>query len=145
VLHGKERKSKTVVNPGQYIAVSNIMTLSTQDVRVLEDFSDCTDIGTVNPFSVPGGVQVVLIDQNGDVHDIDDDLAAGIGGFIELTGDDALVYVEDVPANSTLRVMVKFQPSDALGIIGLSCINHEILVDADSDEIRRASAGLVIE
>ena len=145
VLHGKERKRKTVVNPGQYIAVSNIMTLSTQDVRVLEDFSDCTDIGTVNPFSVPGGVQVVLIDQNGDVHDIDDDLAAGIGGFIELTGDDALVYVEDVPANSTLRVMVKFQPSDALGIIGLSCINHEILVDADGDEIRRASAGLVIE
>lgn len=133
------------MNPGQYIAVSNIMTLSTQDVRVLEDFSGCADIGTVNPFKVPGGAQVVLIDENGDVHDIDDDLAAGIGGFIELTEDDALIYVEDAPANSTLRVMVKFQPSEALDIIGLSCINHEILVDAEGNEIRRASAGLVIE
>lgn len=145
VLTGKELRNKTVVNPGQYIAVSNIMTLSTQDVLVREDYSDCTDIGTVNPFSVPGGVQVVLIDPDGNVHDIDDDLAAGIGGFIELTAGDALVFVESVPANSTLRVMVKFQPSDELGIIGLSCVNHEILLDQNGEEIRRASAGLTVQ
>ena len=91
------------------------------------------------------GVQVVLIDPDGNVHDIDDDLAAGIGGFIELTESDALVFVEEVPAGSTLRVMVKFQPSDALGIIGLSCTNHEILLDENGDEIRRASADLTIQ
>jgi hypothetical protein len=145
VLVGKERRQKTVVNPGQYIAVSNIDVFSSQDIWVLEDFSDCTEIGTVNPFSVPGGVQVVLIDSNGDVHDIDDDLAAGIGGYITLTEEDALVHVEDVIAGSTLRVMVKFKPSDALGIIGLSCINHEILLDETGEELRRASAGLIIE
>jgi hypothetical protein len=145
VLTGKENKKKTVVTPGQYIAVSNIMTLSTQDVLVQEDFSDCTDIGTVNPFSVPGGVQVVLVDPDGDVHDIDDELAAGIGGYIVLNPTEAWVFVEGVPAFSTLRVMVKFQPSDELGIIGLSCTNHEIVYDEDGEEIRRASADLVIE
>jgi len=145
VLAGKEGKKKTVVTPGQYIAVSNVGTLSTQDVTVVEDFSDCLEIGTVNPFSVPGGVQVVLIDPNGDVHDIDDDLAAGIGGYIELNETDAVVFVENVPAYSTLRVMVKFQPSDELGIIGLSCTNHEIVLDQDGNEIRRASADLVIQ
>lgn len=145
VLEGKEGKKKTVVTPGQYIAVSNVGTLSTQDVTVVEDFSDCLEIGTVNPFSVPGGVQVVLIDPNGDVHDIDDDLAAGIGGYIELNETDAVVFVENVAAYSTLRVMVKFQPSDELGIVGLSCTNHEIVVDQNGDEIRRASADLVIQ
>lgn len=145
VLIGKEGKKKTVVTPGQYIAVSNIGTLSTQDVLVQEDFSNCTDIGTVNPFSVPGGVQVVLIDPDGNVHDIDDELAAGIGGYIVLTPNDAWVFVEDVPAFSTLRVMVKFQPSEELNIVGLSCTNHEIIFDENGEEVRRASAGLVIE
>jgi hypothetical protein len=144
VLTGKEGKKKTVVTPGQYIAVSNIMTLSTQDVLVQEDFSDCTDIGTVNPFKVPGGVQVVLIDPDGNVHDIDDELAAGIGGYIVLTENDAWVFVEGVPASSTLRVMVKFKPSDELGIIGNECTNHEIVFDEAGEEIRRASAELII-
>jgi hypothetical protein len=143
-LTGKEGKNKTVVTPGQYIAVSNIMTLSTQDVLVQEDFSDCTDIGTVNPFKVPGGVQVVLIDPDGNVHDIDDELAAGIGGYIVLTENDAWVFVEGVPASSTLRVMVKFKPSDELGIIGNECTNHEIVFDEAGEEIRRASAELII-
>ena len=88
---------------------------------------------------------MVLIDPDGNVHDIDDDLAAEIGGYIELTENDAWVFVEDVAAFSTLRVMVKFQPSDELGIIGNECINHEIVFDEAGDEIRRASAGLIIE
>jgi hypothetical protein len=145
VLLGTEMKNKTVVTPGQYIAVSNIEVLSTQDVLVQEDFSDCTDIGTVNPFKVPGGVQVVLVDPDGDVHDIDDDLAEGIGGYIILNPDDAWVYVEDVPVGSTLRVMVKFQPSSELGIIGNTCTNHEIVYDENGEEIRRDSADLVIQ
>ena len=147
VLWGQENRKKTVVTPGQYIAVSNINTLSLQDIWVLEDFSDCSEIGSVNPFSVPGGVQVVRIDADGKVHDIDDDLALGIGGFIELTADDALVHVEDVPAGNTIRVMVKFQPSSELGIIGNTCTNHEILFFDDpknENEIRRASADLII-
>jgi len=88
---------------------------------------------------------VVLIDPDGNVHDIDDELAAGIGGYIVLTPNDAWVFVEDVPAFSTLRVMVKFQPSEELNIVGLSCTNHEIIFDENGEEVRRASAGLVIE
>jgi hypothetical protein len=147
VLFGQVNGKKTVVTPGQYIAVSNIKVITEQDVWVVEDFSDCTDIGSVNPFKVPGGVQVVLIDANGDVYDIDDDLALGIGGFIELTDDYALVHVDAVPAGSTLRVMVKFMPDRKVNI-GDSCTNHEILFDEYPDdpgvEIKRASAVLTI-
>jgi hypothetical protein len=147
VLFGQVHGKKTVVTPGQYIAVSNIKVITEQDVWVVEDFSDCTDIGSVNPFKVPGGVQVVLIDANGDVYDIDDDLALGIGGFIELTDDDALVHVDAVPAGSTLRVMVKFMPDRKVNI-GDSCTNHEILFDEypgdPGEEIKRASAVLTI-
>jgi hypothetical protein len=133
VLFGKEGKKKTVVTPGQYFAVVNIGVLSTQDVWVQEDFSDCADIGSVNPFKVPGGVQVVIVDANGDVHDIDDDLALGIGGSIVLTPDDVMVHVEDVPAGSTLRVMVKFEPSNDLDIIGKPCTNMVILYEEICD------------
>ena len=93
VLLGKALAKKTVVNPGQYIAVANVEVSYAQDVWVYEDFADCVGegrLGEVNPYSVPGGVQVVLIDPNGNVHDIDDDLAAGIGGSIALTPDDVL-------------------------------------------------------
>ena len=143
VLYGDVKRKKTVVTPGQYIAVSNIEVSTTHDVWVVEDFENCTDIGSVNPNKVPGGVQVVLIDENGDVWDIDDDLAAGIGGSIDLYATYALVHVEDVPAGSTLRVMVKFKPSDQVNI-GDSCVNHEILLDGDGEEITRASAVLTI-
>jgi len=141
VLLGKELRRKTVINPGQYFAVSNIEAIQDQDVLVEEDFSDCLDIGTVNPFSVPGGVQVVLIDASGDVYDISGDLANGNGGYIDLQSDRAFVYVENVPAGSTLRVMVKFKPLDELDMIGRSCTNYEILVDEDIS----ASAVLTVE
>mgnify|MGYP003572181689 FL=1 len=141
VLLGKQLRRKTVINPRQYFAVSNIEVIQDQDVLVREDFSDCTDIGTVNPFSVPGGVQVVLVDASGDVYDIGGELANGNGGWIELYPTYADVYVENVPAGSTLRVMVKFQPLDELGMIGRSCTNYEILLD---EEIS-ASAVLTVE
>ena len=149
VLYGEVKKSKTTVNPGQYIAVSNIDVSVEHDVWILEDFEECTDIGSVSPNKVPGGVQVVLIDADGVVWDIDDDLALGIGGSIELEADYALVHVEAVPAGSTLRVMVKFKPHDTVGI-GNSCTNHEILYDADpfgisaGIELSKASAVLTI-
>jgi hypothetical protein len=147
VLYGKVTKKKTVVTPGQYIAVSNIDVTVEHDVWILEDFEDCTDIGSVNPYSVPGGVQVVLIDADGNVWDIDDDLAAGIGGSIALEPTYALVHVESVPVGSTVRVMVKFAPHDEVAI-GDSCVNYEILYDADpfgnGIETDRASAVLTI-
>ena len=144
LLFGDEKKTKTVVTPGQYIAVSVIDVLEEQDVWVEEDFSQCLEIGHVNPNKVPGGVQVVRVDSNGDVHDIDDDLAAGIGGSITLNPTNAVVHVEDVPADSQLRVMVKFQPNDDLGMIGLTCENFENLLDVNGDTIDSASAMLTI-
>jgi len=144
LLYGKERGKKTVVNPGQYMAVSVVDVPDLRDVWVVEDFSDCTDLGTVNPNKVPGGVQVVLIDANGNVHDIDDDLAAGIGGSINLLAGSAFVHVEGVPAGSQLRVIVKFQPSDELDIIGSACTNVEQLVDEAGEVVTEAAAGLAI-
>jgi hypothetical protein len=144
LLYGNEKGKKTVVTPGQYMAVSVVEIPDERDIWVVEDFSDCTDIGTVNPNKVPGGVQVVLIDANGDVHDIDDDLAAGIGGSIILEAGSATVHVEGVPAESQLRVLVKFQPSSELGIIGYECTNTEQLVDATEEVMSEATADLEI-
>jgi hypothetical protein len=144
LLYGNEKGKKTVVTPGQYMAVSVVEVPDERDVWVVEDFSDCTDIGTVNPNKVPGGVQVVLIDANGDVHDIDDDLAAGIGGSINLEAGSAMVHVAGVPAESQLRVLVKFKPSSELGIIGSECTNAEQLVDAAGELMSEATADLEI-
>lgn len=148
VLYGKELGKKTAITPGQYIAVSEITNLKAQDIWVKEDFSDCVDvdgIGLVNPNKVPGGVQVVLIDPDGYVDPIDGDLANGIGGSIQLESDYALIHVQDVPVDYTVRVMVKFQPFSDLGMIGRNCTNHEILLNADGEEIGRSSAVLVVE
>jgi hypothetical protein len=145
VLLGKQTRRKTVINPGQYIAVSNIKVLVSQDIWFKEDFSDCTGIGAIKPARVPGGVQVVLITKDGDVKAIDGELARGIGGSIELTSDYALVHVENVPANSVLRIMVKFHPHDNLGMIGMTCTNHGIILHEEMQEIVRGSAELTIE
>lgn len=147
VLLGKQLGSKkTVVNPGQYFAVVNVDVPVEQDVLVEEDFSGCLGIGTVNPYSVPGGVQVVLIDESGDVYQIDGDLANNIGGYIELSADNVKVFVEAVPAGSTLRVMIKFKPSNALDIIGDFCTNTADISEGEESPVDvTASAGLVIE
>lgn len=149
VLLGKQLKKKTVINPGQYFAVSNVYVPKEQDILIKEDFSDCLDIGTVNPASVPGGVQVVLTTSDGNVHELSGDLAQGIGGSIQydFNAGTVLVLAENVPAESVLRVMVKFQPSNALGIIGMSCTNHEIALDPidQQHEITRDSETLVIK
>lgn len=143
VLLGDEKKNKTVVNPGQYIAVSTVDVPYTQTVTVFEDFSECLDIGTVNPNKVPGGVQVALILSNGDVLDIDDDLALGNGGSIVLTDNDATVVVENAPEGSQVRVMVKFQPTDELGVIGNECTNTQSATGDDATV--SATADLTIE
>lgn len=143
LLYGQEKRKKTVVTPGQYIAVSVVEVPVERDIRVVEDFSDCTDIGKVKPNKVPGGVQVVLVDANGDVHDIDDDLADGIGGSISLGTGSAIVHVEGVPAGSQLRVLVKFQPSRQAEI-GDACINVEQLVDEAGEVMSEATAVLEI-
>jgi hypothetical protein len=144
VLLGKENPKKTVVTPGQYIAVSNVFVPFEQTIWVEEDFSDCLDIGHVNPNKVPGGVQVVLVLNNGDVIDIDDDLALGIGGSIDLGDTSATVHVEDVPAEATVRVMLKFGPNHEPDMVGLQCTNVERLLGEDG-QIAEASAVLVIE
>ncbi len=151
VLLGKENKKKTVVTPGQYIAVSNVFVPVEQTIWVEEDFAECVgdgNIGHVNPQSVPGGVQVVqvvLVLENGDVIDIDDDLAIGIGGSIILGTTSATVHVEDVPAGATVRVMLKFGPNHDPGMIGFNCENIEKLLDEDGVSFAEASAVLVIE
>jgi hypothetical protein len=145
VLLGKENPKKTVVTPGQYIAVSEVTVVTEQTVWIEEDFGDCLEIGDVNPRSVPGGVQVVLVLANGDVIDIDDDLALGIGGSIILDATSATVHVDVVPAEATLRVMLKFGPNHEPGMVGLECTNVEKLLDDIGGTIAEASAVLVIE
>jgi hypothetical protein len=156
-LLGELKGKKTVINPGQYIAVSLIDILKEEPITVTEDFSDCSDasvnfIGNINPPKAPGGVQVVLILANGDVLDIDDLLAAGIGGSITFGDaggsalpDSAIVSITDWNALGTalgiadlnpemgqLRVMVKFQPNDRTTppLIGTSCTNIESVSNA---------------
>ncbi len=144
-LLGDEKRKKTVVNPGQYIQATSITVLVDQDVWMTEDVSSCSVIGSINPNKVPGGVQVVRIDgTNGDVIDIDDDLAAGIGGSLTLTGTIVDVHVDDVPAGDTIRVMVKFQPSNELGIVGQECTLTSEVLDVDDNVVDSVEADLVI-
>ena len=143
-LLGDEKRKKTVVNPGQYIQATTITVPTEQTVWFEEDVSSCSDIGTINPNKVPGGVQVVRIDTDGNVFDIDDDLVLGIGGSLSLDGTIVSVHVDDVPAGDTIRVMVKFQPSDALDIIGNECTLTANLLDTDDNNIGSATANLII-
>ena len=50
-----------------------------------------------------------------------------------------------MPADSVLRVMVKFHPHDNLGMIGITCTNHGIILNEEMQEIVRDSAQLSIE
>ena len=159
-LIGDEKGKKTTINPGQYMAVSLIDILKEEPVTVMEDFSDCSDasdnfIGNINPPTAPGGVQVVLILMNGDVLDIDDILADGIGGSITLDDlggstlpDKATVDITDWnaigqelgiadldPEMGQLYVIVKFQPDDRTNpdMIGVTCTNTEMIMNNDGN------------
>ena len=145
VLLGDVKGQKTVVNPGQYIQATTITVPTEQTIWFEEDVSACSEIGTINPNKVPGGVQVVRIDTDGNVFDIDDDLALGIGGSLTLTGDIVEVHVDDVPAGETIRVMIKFKPSNELGIIDKSCSLTANLLDDQDQIIDSATVDLFIE
>ena len=145
LLGDQKGNKKTVVNPGQYIQATSITVQSQQDVWFNEDVASCSVIGTINPNKVPGGVQVVRIDgTTGDVFDIDDDLALGIGGSLTLNGTLVEVHVDDVPAGDTIRVMVKFQPSNEINIIGESCTLTSEVLNVHNQVINSASADLTI-
>lgn len=136
-------------NPGQYMAVSTVKVFSDQGVTIEEDFSDCTlntSISEVNPQKAPGGVQVALIEPDGDVFEISGDLAKGIGGSIDLDLENgkALIEVDEVEDGSTVYAIVKFAP----GLKGESfvseqmCTNVESLLDSNGAAIASTTADL---
>lgn len=103
----------TSYNPGQYYAVSTVNVLT--DVNMLtieEDFSDCTDIGTLNP--VKGGGKVVIVQVGPDdldevAYQILDAKSPEVSVSIE--GDVATVILGPQEAGTTILMYVKFGPA----------------------------------
>jgi hypothetical protein len=98
-------------NPGQYYAVSTVNVLVDVDTLTIEeDFSNCTDIGTLNP--VKGGGRLVVVQVG---PDDPDEVAYQIydakSPEVSFDGDVATVSLEDQKAGTTILVYVKFGPA----------------------------------
>ena len=150
ILEGKlttGKNPKTTVTPGQYFAVSKVEVVEGQTVWIEEDFEECIPIGDVNPRTGKGGVQVVLEDpQTGILTPIHGPLWDGIGGSIVLGATSAEVHIDDVPDNTNVYVLVKFQPKSTVvpPLIGTECENFERLFDSDMNLLNEASATLLV-
>jgi len=88
VVHPKNDKVRSY-NPGQYYAVTKVtLNAPIDEISIWEDFVDCTDrnqsgdknnnvaaVSIVNPKKAPGGAAIVVVNPNGDVLDLSDELA----------------------------------------------------------------------
>jgi len=81
VVHPKNGKVKSY-NPGQYYAVTKVTLEGPIDaISIWENFVECTDrdgepvVSIVNPKKAPGGAALVVVNPNGDVLDLSDELA----------------------------------------------------------------------
>jgi hypothetical protein len=96
-------------NPGQYYAVSTVNVLVDVDMLTIEeDFSDCTDIGILNP--VKGGGKVVIV-QVGPDDEVAYQILDAKSSEVLIVDDVATVSLEDQKAGTTILMYVKFGPA----------------------------------
>jgi hypothetical protein len=136
-------------NPGQYYAITKVNVTANIDVlKIWEMFGDCTDrtgddaddllpsMGEMNPDKVPGGAAVVIVDPDGNVFDLSDELAeSGALTKSDENGngrtDDAHAELGHIEKGSMVLMYVKFAPGlrgediDELADEDLMCTNSE--------------------
>ena len=125
-------------NPGQYYAVSTV-TVS-RDVEMLtieENFSDCTDIGTLNP--VKGGGKVVIV-QVGPGDEVAYQILDAKSPEVSISDDVATVILGPQEAGTTILMYVKFGPAlkGEEWVEELTCENTTsawVVADPDEEDI----------
>lgn len=134
-VHRNDKFSNT--NPGAFYALTTVVVTSNlSSVTVSENYDQCTDDGKgILKFvskKITRNVKVTIADPNGDVTEITDDLY-DIPNAIMADINSADIDIdlgEDIPAGSTIYVLVKFQDNlkgkDApSGIFDDMCDNNE--------------------
>ena len=143
-VHKNDKFSNT--NPGAFYALTTVVTTSNlSSVTVWEDYELCTnpdgDVETdedgILKFvskKITRNVKVAIADPNGDVTELTDDLYDSVGGEIEAGVNSAHVLIDqEIPADSTIYVLVKFQDNlkgfdTGDGIFDDMCHNTETVV-----------------
>ena len=143
-VHRNDKFSNT--NPGAFYALTTVVTTSNlSSVTVWEDYELCTnpdgDVETdedgILKFvskKITRNVKVAIADPNGDVTELTDDLYDSVGGEIEAGVNSAHVLIDqEIPADSTIYVLVKFQDNlkgfdTGDGIFDDMCHNTETVV-----------------
>lgn len=142
-IHKNNKFSNT--NPGAFYALTTAVTTSSlSSITVLENYTQCTnpdgndntDDGLLTFVSkkIDRNVKVAIADSDGNVTEITDFLYDGIDGEIvaDLNSTEVLIDHE-IPANSTIYVLVKFQDDlkgvdTGDGIFDEMCHNSETVV-----------------
>jgi hypothetical protein len=118
-IHKNNKFSNT--NPGAFYALTTAVTTSSlSSITVLENYTQCTnpdgmdntDDGLLTFVSkkIDRNVKVAIADSDGNVTEITDSLYDGIDGEIVANLNSTEVLIDhEIPANSTIYVLVKFQ------------------------------------
>lgn len=153
VVHRNGRVSS--YNPGQYYAVSSVLTpVEIETLWIEEHYGDCTEgdfpVSALNPANGGGAVVLVMVGPDGVARQIADANSPNV--VVTDTNpangvpDNAEAHLEDVPADTLILMYVKFEP----GLKGLqwpgetSCENTNIAMTSEEDEGVSASAFLVV-
>ncbi|MFB5624952.1 MAG: hypothetical protein ACE5RP_08590, partial [Nitrosopumilus sp.] len=118
-VHKNNKFSNT--NPGAFYALTTAVTTSSlSSITVLENYTQCTNpdgndntddgLLTFVPKKIDRNVKVAIADSDGNVTEITDFLYDGIDGEIVSDLNSTSVVIDhEIPANSTIYVLVKFQ------------------------------------
>ncbi|MFB5606496.1 MAG: hypothetical protein ACE5RI_01160 [Candidatus Nitrosomaritimum yanchengensis] len=148
-VHKNNKFSNT--NPGAFYALTTAVTTSSlSSITVLENYTQCTnpdgndntDDGLLKFVSkkIDRNVKVAIADSDGNVTEITDFLYDGIDGEIIADLNSTSVVIDhEIPANSTIYVLVKFQDDKkgfdtGDGIFDEMCHNTEtVIANIDGD------------
>ena len=126
-------------NPGQYYAVSTVNVSEGVDtLEITEDWIDCTGISALSPMQGGGSVVIVQVGPDGVAYQIFDAKSDNV----TVSGDNATAVLEDVSADTTILMYVKFGPAQKHGdFVPGTCENENSATD-DSGFEDSASATL---
>ena len=162
-VHKNDKFSNT--NPGAFYALTTVdVAHAVNGLTVTENYDDCTnpdadpetdDDGMLKFVSkkIDRNVKVAIATPNGDVTELTDDLYDGVGGSITADIDQAVVLIDqDIPAGSTVYVLVKFQDNlkgfdTGDGTFDDMCDNSEVveaIFDGEDNESHTFDASLRI-
>jgi hypothetical protein len=132
-------------NPGQYYAVSTVEVLTDlETLWISEHYGDCTEdpkkLSALNPKKGGGSVVIVEVGPDGVARQIADAKSPNVEITDDNTNgvpDNAEVYLENVPADTTILMYVKFGP----GLKGLPLPSEELRVCENTNSAQTEEGG----